>query len=162
MKKLLGLIILFIIAASTLTLVNYFKNPKALLSEPVNSAPDSIDQGRVRGSEEGSLKIGMTKDIAGLSIRLNDLIEDFRCGADALCQEFGGVSINVTFNDGSSSTTRNMASDEVPIKFNGYNISIVRITPTKFADKEISKSEYEITFLVSPIALETINDNPGL
>ena len=162
MKKLLALIILFVIAASVLSLMNYFKTSRSLITAPVSTPAENYDQGRVRSSEEANLKIGMTKEIAGLTVTLNDVIDDYRCGADALCPEFGGITVNVTLSSGEGTVTRNMASDEVPLEFNGYKISIPKMAPTKFADRAINKSDYEVTFLVSPKALETINENPGL
>jgi hypothetical protein len=161
MKKLLAFIVLFIIAASVLTLMDYFKKPRPVITGPTGTLEESNSDGRVRGSEESSIKIGTTKEIAGLSVTLNDLTDDFRCGGDN-CPEYGGVTVNVTLKSGEEVVTRNMASDEVPIEFGGYKISIIKIAPEKTPVELIPKSDYEITFLASPLALEIDGKNSGL
>lgn len=158
MKKFIAFIVLFIIAATILSLMQYFQTSKSVVLAPTENTESS----RVRSSEEVILKIGETGDAAGLKIILNDLIDDYMCGADALCPEFGGVTVNVTLDSGTETVTRNTASDEVPLEFSRYKISIPRMAPTKFADKSIDKSEYEITFLVSPTALEAVDENPAV
>lgn len=118
--------------------------------------------GRIRGAEEVSIKVGETREAAGVSITLHEVLQDFRCGTSVSCPEFGGVAVRVTLKVGEEMVSRGMASDEADYEFAGYAISIPKMAPTRFADEVIREEDYVITFKVAPLALEEVEENPGL
>lgn len=96
----------------------------------------------------GTVGVGQTKIINGLSITFNEFVQDSRCPIDVTCIQAGAVNINVTFKLGSNIKTLNMPSDEVPQEFAGYKIAIVDVLPKRLSNTEPSLNSYIITFRV--------------
>lgn len=101
-------------------------------------------QGRV------TLGVGQRAKIGDLEIVFNKFIQDSRCPVDVVCIQAGAVTVNVTFTQGPHSETRNMPSDEIPYKFEDYQISIVDVSPPRKSTQEIDFKDYKITFKVIP------------
>jgi hypothetical protein len=154
MKK--ALVWIIIIVAILIVLGVVYDNKK---TENVPSAPE---QGRVMGPEELALKVGETKTGAGLTVKLNSVPNDYRCATDVQCIEAGAIVANVTLAAGDETLTRNVPSDEVPIQFAGYAISIIKIEPPLLSTRPTAQSEYVVTFKVEPLALQTVDNNPGI
>lgn len=108
--------------------------------------------GRVRGPEDVTIAVGNTGTAAGVSIKLNDFVNDYRCPKDVQCIQAGAVVVNVTIGADGKKITRNFPSDEVPFEFQGYAISIKDIKPDLLSGKTIAKEDYRITFQVAPTA----------
>jgi hypothetical protein len=108
------------------------------------------DRGDLKETFPGDLTLGVgqTGSTSGLSITFNALVQDSRCPIDVECIEAGAVNTNVTFKTGTKTETRNMASDGVPLQWNGYKISITDITPPRKSHTEIAPGAYRITFHV--------------
>jgi hypothetical protein len=143
------IIILLIIAAVVAALQRGAEN-----TEDVNNQANSgAVGGTMFAAEEVTLRVGETRPASGLQVKLNDFVQDNRCGIDAFCTEAGGVTVNVTLQSPGETITRNMASDEAAYEFSGYKVSIPKIEPSRRADETIRESDYRITFYVEPVAL---------
>lgn len=110
------------------------------------------DDGRIRAPENVTLGVGDTGEAAGVTITFNELVQDNRCPIDVVCIEGGAVTVNITLASGDETTTLNKASDEAPLVFAGYEVSIVGVAPEAVSTRTIDKDEYEITFHVAPVA----------
>lgn len=97
----------------------------------------------------GRVGVGKTVFINGVRITLHRVVQDSRCPVDAQCIEGGGITANVTFRSDTDSETRNMASDEAPLPFDSYRISIIRIDPPRMSGYEPDPSSYVLTFKVT-------------
>ncbi len=93
--------------------------------------------------------INETKNINGLSITFNELVQDSRCPIDAVCIQAGAVTVNVTFKVGSQTKTFNMASDEVPQEFAGFKISTEGVKPSRITSSAPETNSYRVTFKVT-------------
>jgi hypothetical protein len=96
----------------------------------------------------GEVGVGETVFINGVKITLNAVVQDNRCPVDAQCIEGGAINTNVTLQSSTDKETRNMPSDEVPISFDSYKISIEKITPPRLSNSEPNSLSYRITFRV--------------
>jgi hypothetical protein len=92
------------------------------------------------------LKPGQTGTVGQLSLTFNSLVQDSRCPIDVECIQAGAVNTNVTLAVPGFKQTRNMPSDEVPLEFHGYKISIINIEPSRRSGQEIPGGLYVITF----------------
>jgi len=96
----------------------------------------------------GEVGVGKTVFINGVKITLNEVVQDSRCPVDAQCIEGGAINTNVTLQSNTDKETRNMPSDEVPISFDSYKISIEKINPPRFSNSEPLPDSYVILFKV--------------
>jgi hypothetical protein len=100
----------------------------------------------VATSTEATLGVGDTGVFGNLKITFNSLVQDVRCASDdPNCPEAGAVNVNVTLQANGKEETRNLASDEVPYSFHGYDISIAGVAPPRLQNTEIPKNAYKIT-----------------
>lgn len=106
--------------------------------------------GTAGDSSVADVGVGKTVFINGVRVTLNSLVQDSRCPVDAQCMEAGAVTANVTFQSNTDKVTQNMASDEVPLSFDSYKISIEGIKPPRYSKKEPTPSSYVLTFKVVP------------
>jgi len=121
--------------------------------KPVEQNVDTMQsEGRIRGPEEKTLTVGEEVSISGLTIMLNSVTQDFRCDSDVSCPERGGVAVNITLSNGEVEETKNMASDEVPMQFSGYKVSITHIESKHKASEINEQKDYSITFRVESTA----------
>lgn len=98
----------------------------------------------------GEIGVGKTVFINGVKVTLNRVVQDSRCPADAECMEGGAINANVTLQSDTDKETRNMASDEVPIAFDSYHISIERVAPPRLSIADPDPRSYVVTFKVVP------------
>lgn len=103
----------------------------------------------VATSTDVTLGVGQKGRVGDLEISFNSFLQDSRCPIDVQCIQAGAVNINVTFTTGPHSETKNMPSDEVPQRFDRYQISSVNIVPARKSKVEIPANAYKITFHVS-------------
>ena len=96
----------------------------------------------------GEVGIGQTLLINGLSVTLIEVVQDNRCPTDVACIEGGAITARVTLDSGNKKETRNMASDEVPLSFDGYALSIEGVYPLRVSSVEPEKGAYVVTFRV--------------
>ena len=116
-------------------------------SLPTRSVPTA--SGIITGVNDVTLSIGQTEIVKGLHITLHAIVEDSRCPIDVRCFVAGLVKANVTLENGPRTETHNiMLSSGVPQLFDSYRITIINVAPPREYKKEISQSEYRITFHV--------------
>jgi hypothetical protein len=102
------------------------------------------------GQTSGDLRlsVGQSGKIGDFKITLNSVSNDSRCPVDVQCIQAGSVNVNVTFDSGSgqtiTTTTNNPSSP--PLKFDGWQITITRVSPPKYSKTEIKQNDYDITF----------------
>lgn len=97
------------------------------------------------------LKVGQTDIANSVNITLNDIVQDSRCPVNANCIEAGAITVNVTLQSNTDKLTTNIASDDVPFKFDAYAISIIDIQPQFTSESNLNASDYVITFNVQQI-----------
>lgn len=122
-------------------------------------ATDTSNGGRVMAPQYITIPVGGTRDILGLSITLNSVLNDYRCPVDAECIEAGAVNVNATFVSDQDKLTANYSSDGVPLSVFGYNVSIVGVSPDLYSGQVINPQDYEVSFFVES-ALSGVVDNP--
>lgn len=117
------------------------------------------EDGRVMAPQYITIPVGGTRDILGLSITLNSVVNDYRCPIDAECIEDGAVNVNATFISDQDKLTANYSSDGIPLSVFGYNVSIVGVSPDLYSGQEINPQDYEVSFFVES-AFSGVVDNP--
>lgn len=99
----------------------------------------------------GTLAVGETKLIRGVKITVNKIVGDSRCPAGVQCIQAGWVTANVTLLSDTDRETVDMASNAAPKGFDSFAVSITDAAPKKTASREISPSDYRITFRVDSL-----------
>lgn len=129
-----------------------FLNKRVVVSGVFDEGNDfmvsSIKEASLSDREVGTVKVGQTVFINGVNITLNKVLADYRCPTDAQCIEAGAINTNVTLKSDTDQETKNMPSDEAPMPFDSFLISIIDINPKAVSTKTIFPDEYEITFKV--------------
>lgn len=97
----------------------------------------------------GTVKIGEMKYINGVNITLHSVVGDYRCPIDVTCIQGGAITANVTLKSESYEETKNMASDEAPMPFDTFHISIVEINPPLLSTEPADPNAYVLTFKVT-------------
>ena len=100
----------------------------------------------VPGKAQNEIGVGETKEINGLRITLNKIVEDSRCPSDVQCIWAGRLVANVTLKSGSKEETLDLASDAAPKAFDAFLVSIAGIYPEKLVSEP--STSYKITFKV--------------
>lgn len=113
---------------------------------------DTTEDSRVMAPGEISLAVGETVRFSNLSLTFNEFIADYRCPIDVQCIQAGAVVANITLIAPEEELTLNKPSDEVPLEFAGYRISIVNTNPPALSTKVIEQKDYVVTFLVESMA----------
>lgn len=114
------------------------------------SPSGDLNLGSVISESEATLAVGQTVNFSNISLTFNEFIADYRCPADAQCIEAGAVVVNITLRAGEEELTLNKPSDEVPLEFAGYKVSIVDTNPPAMSGKVINQKDYVVTFLIEP------------
>lgn len=117
------------------------------------------NSGRVMAPQDLVLGVSDSGEALGLTITFNSLVNDYRCPVDVQCIEGGAVNTNITLKDSDGEVTLNYSSDGVPYSFNGYEVSIVEVSPDLYSEKFIDPASYVVTFNVKSAATGTV-DNP--
>lgn len=97
---------------------------------------------------EVTLAPGVTAEVSGLSITFNKIVQESRCPVDAQCMEAGAVVASIQLSVDDDITSTNLPSDEVPFKWKGREISIVKIAPELRSGQEIAPKDYRVTFKI--------------
>jgi hypothetical protein len=128
----------------------------ALPADTVGSdtTPSSTSGTRVRGPEEKTLMIGQDGVIVdGITIKVVSLMQDSRCPTDVTCIQAGTVGVKTTVTKGKVTTSHDFITGTKPFSFQGYNIEIVNVIPSKISTAPAIKlSDYRITFRAQPTA----------
>jgi hypothetical protein len=107
--------------------------------------PDIKPKPKPETATEGSVGVGETKNINGVSVTLNKIVEDSRCPSDVQCIWAGRLVANVTLETGGNTETLDLASD-TPKAFGTFLVSITNISPEKLSSNP--SASYKITFKV--------------
>ena len=129
------------IVGKKVTVFGTFSSDNTLNVDRLEESPDS-------DPTLGNVGVGQTVFINGVKITLNKVVQDSRCPIDVKCIEAGAININVTLQSNTDKETRNMSSDEAPIAFDSYKISIEKINPPRVSKFEPLSASYVITFRV--------------
>ncbi|KKU49601.1 MAG: hypothetical protein UX71_C0010G0011 [Parcubacteria group bacterium GW2011_GWA1_47_10] len=95
---------------------------------------------------EGAIGVGETKNVNGVRITLNKIVEDSRCPSDVQCIWAGRLVANVTLKSDTDEQTLDLASDAAPKTFDTFLVSIAGISPEKLVSEP--STSYKITFKV--------------
>ncbi len=97
----------------------------------------------------GTISVGETKVVNGVSISLNKIVEDSRCPANVQCIQAGRALASVTLVAGSNVETRNLSSQPItPYIFGMYKISLIEVLPERFETTLPAQGSYRLTFRV--------------
>jgi hypothetical protein len=101
-------------------------------------------------SEVVTLKIGESKNVAGLTIKPIRIVEDNRCPFGVECIWAGRVAVEIEVGASGKSETKIMYSDEDRvIEYEGYKIDMVDVKPDKPGASTVLKpTDYRIVFKV--------------
>lgn len=130
---------------------NYFANTNPEVSENPN------ELGMVLPPQDIQVAVGQTVDTMGISIRLNEVVQDVRCPVDVECIEAGAINTNITVSANGAEETVFYASDGIPLSFQDYEISIVGVSPELVSTETIDPSEYVVTFNVVSKVIDFID-----
>ena len=103
----------------------------------------------VPGKAQNEMSVGETKEINGLRITLNEIVEDSRCPSDVQCIWAGRLVANVTLKSDTKEQTLDLASDAAPKAFDTFLVSIAGISPEKLVSAP--STSYKITFKVEKL-----------
>lgn len=99
-----------------------------------------------------TLEVGEIQTVGTITIRLDDVSQDYRCPIDVQCIQAGAIVANVSMRSGKQSETRIFPSDEVPYIFAGHTVAISAVAPPARSSRTfIPKEEYKVTFTVALI-----------
>ena len=129
---------------------------------PIDQMPSEENSGgRVMAPEDLSLKVGESGTaLGGLTLTLNEVVNDYRCPTDVVCIEAGAVNTNITISTDLKTETLNYSSDGVPMEFEGYAISIAGVTPNTHSGKTITQGEYLVTYHVESAFTNVVDTVP--
>jgi hypothetical protein len=101
-------------------------------------------------SNANELHVGQRKNINGIEVTFNSIIQDSRCPVDVQCIQAGNVTANVTLQSYDMVTIIQMVSNQI-YTFDAHSISIVKVSPTQTSKTPISPKEYILGFKVEKI-----------
>lgn len=102
----------------------------------------------------GEVAVGETLYVNGVKITLNDVTQDNRCPVGVQCIVKGSVTVSVTLKSDTDRETKSMNSDDKPVGFDSYLISIVGVTPAHAAGTTTDKADYKVQFKVVPTSAQ--------
>jgi len=87
----------------------------------------------------------------GIKIKFVDLIEDSRCPTDTTCVWAGNAKISVQLSKNGKKKILEMNSGISPktVHFEGYDITLTRLTPAPASNIRIRKDGYVATFTIT-------------
>jgi len=96
----------------------------------------------------GGAGVGESVFVNGVNITVNAITEDSRCPIDVVCIQAGRVTANVSLRSDTDSETRDISSDDQPVGFDSYRVSIESVEPSPRAGAVPASGEYRIVFRV--------------
>lgn len=97
-----------------------------------------------------ALAVGASRTVDGITIKLDDVLEDSRCPQNVTCVWAGQVRVQVELSiKDEKNQTVVLSTAGQGVSFANHFISILSITPAMVSDKIIPKKDYEITFAVA-------------
>jgi len=107
-------------------------------------------------SQNFDLKVGETVSVADspLKISFKTVAEDSRCPEDVTCVWAGNAKVILSVMNGrrrATTITLNSGLNPKHLTFQGYDIKLVEVKPTRNTHKKIGQSDYVITLAVTKI-----------
>lgn len=136
--------LVFVALCTTLALL-YVLSSAPDISPADPAVPEAVP------TREGTLGIGQTLALEGMTVTLHRVVADSRCPADVQCIWAGNAVAEVTLQNGTLRETLTMASGETPRLFGTYRISIVDVAPPALSTAPIDAQAYRITFRTEPM-----------
>lgn len=110
---------------------------------------DTLQEVSKESVTRAEVGIGETKYINGVRITLHSVVQDNRCPIDVQCIEGGAITARVTLKSDTDTETFNMASDEVPHRFDSFKVAIVDVKPARVVVHVPDTKSYRVTFEVT-------------
>jgi len=97
---------------------------------------------------EVKVQINHETPYKGIKIKFVDLIEDSRCPTDTTCVWAGNAKISVQLSKNGKKKILEMNSGMSPktVQFEGYDITLTKLTPAPASNIRIRKDGYVATF----------------
>lgn len=117
----------------------------------VGRVPPSCEFAACPGIEtSGTIEARIDQGSSALEVKVVPLavVEDSRCPIDAICIQAGTVRVRAQVMSGTSSSVEVFALNE-PVSVQGKTVTLVAVTPSAMASREIPLSEYVFTFTVT-------------
>ncbi len=149
-----AIIILVVFSVGLVLGHNYF------VKNPVVEQDNGNELGMVLPPQNVEVGVGQTREVMGVSITLNAVVQDVRCPIDVECIEAGAINTDITLSTGEITETIFYASDGIPFSFQDFEISIVGVLPELVSTETINPNDYVVTFNVLSKAVDFI-DIPG-
>jgi len=92
------------------------------------------------------LKVGQNKSLGNFNITLDGILSDSRCPVDVQCIWAGNVNSKITLSYNGQILTREISSDQGPIDFEGFKISIKSVSPEINSKNQIKSEDYILVF----------------
>lgn len=99
------------------------------------------------GQQKVRVGVGETGSTFGLSVTLNNIVNDSRCPVDAQCIWAGMLVAEITLAEAGASETVELQQDDVR-EWRGYSVTMVSAEPIPRSDVERKPEDYFLTFMV--------------
>lgn len=146
MKTSLIIFVLLVLGVGSYGLIS--KETNDAVPAPTDQTPS--DEGRIRAPEDGTLSIGQTAVLAGVSTTLND-VSDSRCPQGVDCVWAGQATAFATLGLNGETAAVELLLGADPVEFAGYLVSVTSILPYPKYDVVTKKTDYRVTFHVASV-----------
>ncbi|KKS28670.1 MAG: hypothetical protein UV60_C0035G0004 [Parcubacteria group bacterium GW2011_GWA2_43_11] len=117
----------------------------------VTTLSSAENQPNEAGVAQGTLAVGESALIGAVRITFVGVEGDSRCPIDVECIQAGALTVSVTLESDTDTLNTLMMSDQQPLPFDAYEVSIVSVTPEAVSTKVLGAANYRVTFQVSPL-----------
>lgn len=94
-----------------------------------------------------TLKVGQDKNLGNFKVILESIASDSRCPEDVICIWAGEVTARVMLSYNGQSTRKEIKlNDTQQVEFQGFYVSLTKVTPNTKSDRVIEQSDYSLTF----------------
>lgn len=98
----------------------------------------------------GTVSVGETKYVNGISITVKGVVEDSRCPLNSQCIQSGAVLVELSLKSDTDSESFTISSlAPVAHKFDNFKVSLVGVAPEKSENVLPAQSLYKLTFKVT-------------
>ncbi|MDT5061815.1 MAG: hypothetical protein QOH63_2274 [Acidobacteriota bacterium] len=115
-------------------------------------AQPATDVKQVALNQEFEIKVGERVSVEGLKISFGAVAEDSRCPVDVKCVWTGNAKIILTLSKRGRRPARlnlNTGLEPKHQLYDGYDVKLVGISPSRKKDEKINRGDYVATLVVS-------------
>lgn len=123
-----------------------------LVGSPNSTTTTTVTSDRVRAPEDVSLVVGQTGGTDDFVIEFKGVVSDSRCPSDVTCIQAGWVETSLVISSAGKTSEVVLKSNGQIITFQGYNLSILDVSPNKYSVEEIAEGAYRVKFHIEPAA----------